>query len=148
MNGPRRFRPACRPGFTLIEVALATVVLLAGTLFTALYFKNAFEVLDPRSEGGGLRRYLMAEHMLRCQAEGLRVLQAIPGDEGACRVVAPPTGSGYALGISQHGVTPTEADETLYYFDLTVSRGGEAVSTLSMSTLRRVPATADDKIGL
>ncbi|MEB3222234.1 MAG: hypothetical protein VKS61_09170 [Candidatus Sericytochromatia bacterium] len=137
-----------RGGFTLIEVALAALLFVAGTTFAAVYFKSAFEALDPRAEAGGLRRYMMAEHMLRCQAEGLRVVQRVPADAGSCRVVAPPTGSGYSLEVTQHSVTPAEAGEVLHYFDFTVSRGGKAVSTLSMSTLRRVPDTVDDKIGL
>lgn len=137
-----------RGGFTLIEVALAALLFVMSTTFAAVYFKNAFEALDPRGDAGGLRRYMMAEHMLRCQAEGLRVLQRVPADAGSCRVVAPPAGSGYTLGVTQHSVSPTEAAETLYYFDFTVTRGGKPVSTLSMSTLRRVPDTVDDKIGL
>jgi hypothetical protein len=141
-------RPGTRGGFTLVEVALSAIILVAGTVFAATYFTNALEALDPRGNVGGMRRYLMAEHMLRCQAEGLRVLQRVPADAGSCRVVSPPVGSNYALSVRQHAVTPTEAAETLFYFDFTVTHGGREVATLSTSTLRRIPDTVDDKIGL
>ena len=52
----------------------------------------------------------MAEQMLRAEAEGLRILQAIPADAGSCRLVAPPTGSGFTLNITQAKVTPVEAN--------------------------------------
>lgn len=147
------FRP--RDGFSLLDVALATVIITSGTLFMGAYFRNVYEKLDPRGSYGGIRRYLMAEQMLRAQAEGLRVLQDIPADAGQCRLITPPSGSGYTLSVTQYKMPTTETNETLYYFDLAMTQDTAAVATISMSTLRRPQVTIsgnlvtiDDKIGL
>ena len=142
-----------RGGFSLIDVALATVIVTSGTLFAGAYFRNVYEKLDPRSAYGGIRSYLMSEQMLRAQAEGLRLLQDIPDDAGMCRLVTPPTG--YTLALTQYKMPTTETNETLYYFDMAVTPNTQAISTLSISTLRRHQVTVDgslvtpdDKIGL
>lgn len=144
-----------RAGFSLIDVALATVIITSGTLFMGAYFRNVYDKLDPRGSYGGIRRYLIAEQMLRAQAEGLRVLQDIPADSGQCRLITPPSGSGYTLALTQFKMPTTETNETLYYFDLAMTQDTAAIATISMSTLRRhqvtidgALVTIDDKIGL
>ncbi|MEB3285185.1 MAG: hypothetical protein VKN33_07865 [Candidatus Sericytochromatia bacterium] len=141
-------REGRRAGFTLIEVAFAVIVLVMMLLAASVYFRNLFVQLDPRGPSGGLRRFFVAEQLLRAQAEGLRVLPSIPADAGACRLVAPPTGTGYALSIVQSRVEPTEVNAELYYMDISVAHEGQVVSQLSVSTLRRKPEAIDEKIGL
>lgn len=144
-----------RRGFSLIDVALATVIITSGTMFMGAYFRNVYDKLDPRGAYGGIRRYLIAEQMLRAQAEGMRVLQDIPADAGQCRLITPPSGSGYTLALTQFKMPTTETNETLYYFDLAMTQDNAAIATISMSTLRRHQVTIsgglvtiDDKIGL
>jgi prepilin-type N-terminal cleavage/methylation domain-containing protein len=137
-----------RDGFTLIEVACAVIVLVVMLLGASVYFRNLFAQLDPRGPSGGLRRFLVAEQLLRAQAEGLRVLQTIPADAGSCRLVAPPAGTGFALSVEQSRVEPVEVNAELYYMDVSVAHEGKTVSTLSISTLRRKPEAIDEKIGL
>lgn len=143
-----RFNRSQRAGFTLIEVAFAVVVLVMMLLGASIYFRNLFVQLDPRGPSGGLRRFLVAEQLLRAQTEGLRVLPSIPADAGSCRLVAPPPGTGFALSIEQLRVEPVEVNAELYYMDISVAHEGKTVSTLSISTLRRKPEAIDEKIGL
>src|SRR5687767_4253921 len=103
------FRP--REGFSLLDVALATVIITSGTLFMGAYFRNVYEKMDPRGSYGGIRRYVLAEQMLKAQAEGLRVLEEIPSDAGLCRLVTPPAGAGYTLAIQQYAMPTTETNE-------------------------------------
>lgn len=142
-----------RDGFSLLDVALATVIITSGTMFMGAYFRNVYDRLDPRSTYGGIRSYLMSEQMLRAQAEGLRLLEEIPSDAGQCRLVTPPTG--YTLALTQYKMPTTETNETLYYFDMAVTPNTASISTISISTLRRHQVTIsgslvtpDDKIGL
>ncbi len=135
-----------RRGFSLIDVALATVIMTSGTLFMGAYFRNLYDKLDPRGSYGGLRRYIVAEQILRGEAEGLRVLKTIPNDAGSCEVVTPP--GLYALEVDLSYVSPVDANGKLNYMDLVVTYDGQSVSTLSMSTLRPTGSTNDDKIGL
>ena len=151
----RKLTARPRAGFSLIDVALATVIITSGTLFMGAYFRNVYDKLDPRGSYGGIRRYLIAEQMLRAQAEGLRILQDIPADSGQCRLITPPSGSGYTLALTQFKMPTTETNETLYYFDLAMTQDTAAIATISMSTLRRhqvtidgALVTIDDKIGL
>ncbi|MEB3196730.1 MAG: prepilin-type N-terminal cleavage/methylation domain-containing protein [Candidatus Sericytochromatia bacterium] len=143
-----RRRLRARKGFTLIEITLAVLVVAGGLMAVATYFRNAVSLIDPKGNTGGVRRYLMAEQILRAEAEGLRVLQDVPADAGACRLVAPPDDSGFVLGVTQRRETPTEANAELLYMDLSVTHQSQTVATLTISTLRRKPASLDEKIGL
>lgn len=139
--------PRHRRGFGLLDVALATVIITTGTLFTGVYFREVFDALSPRGSDGGIRRYMMAEQMLKAQAEGLRLLETISTDEGANRLISPPNGLGFTLTIAQYKM-PTQLNEEMYYFDLGMQHGGATVATLSMSTLRRLTGDTNAKIGL
>lgn len=148
----RRIAHKQRRGMTLIDVALACVILSVGTIFLATYFTGVYEQLSPRGSTG-LRRYLLAEQMLKAQAEGLRLLRSIPIDPSLCKVITEPDGLNYDLTLTRTGVTPAEPAEELYFYDLTMSHtipGGsaQAIGTLSMSTLRSLNGGQDEKIGL
>lgn len=141
-----------RKGISLIDVTLAAVILSIGTLGLATYFTNVYEQLSPRGSTG-LRRYLLSEQMLKAQAEGLRVLNPIPASASACKLITEPPGLGYSLGLTRFAVTPAEAGEELFFYDMTMTHtvpGGTAqtIGTLSMSTLRSLNGGQDDKIGL
>ena len=142
----RRFKQ--RKGMTLIDVSLAVVVFTIGLMFFGRYFTGLADQLSPKGEFGGLRRYLMAEQMLKAQAEGLRVMRDIPSSAYMCKVVIEPPGAGYQMGIIQSPLVPAEADQEMYYFDLVMTHQGQAIGTLSMSTLRSQVGGQDDKIGL
>lgn len=144
---------ARRKGFTLLEVAIATVIVTVGTLGMSVFFKNIYEQLSPRGETGGLRRYMMAEEMLRTQAEGLRALRQIPHTLSQCKLITEPPNMGYSLTLARTN-GPTQANEQLYYFDVQMdhSIGGSSrnIGTLSMSTLRSIGNMEgqNEKIGL
>lgn len=137
-----------RGGFNLLDVALATVVMTTGVLFMGLYFRNVYDTLSPKGSLGGIRRYMMAEQMLKAQAEGLRLLETISTDEGANRLVSPPNGLGFTLNVTQSKMPSTQINEEMYYFDLSMSHSGTTIAAISMSTLRRLTGDTNVKIGL
>jgi len=137
-----------RGGFGLIDVALATVIITTGTLAMGVYFRQVFDALSPRGSLGGIRRYVMAEQMLKAQAEGMRLLETVPGDEGANRLISPPNGLGFTLSIDQFRMPNAQLNEELYYFDLGIQHSGATIATLSLSTLRRLTGDTNAKIGL
>lgn len=138
-----------RLGFTLLDVAIATVVLTIGTLGASRFFTGLYDQLSPRGGQGGLRRYLLAEEMLRAQAEGLRSLREIPTTDVQCKLVTEPPGMGYSMILSRTQA-PTQPTEQLYYYDLTMSHQGQVIAQLSLSTVRAIGDLRgqDEKIGL
>ena len=146
MIARRSLRRGRRRGFTLIEVALATVVMTIGILFCSTFFTNVYEQLSPRGEGGGLRRYLMAEQILKAEAEALRASRSL--DPVYAKLVTEPTGANYDLDVD---LVTDDSDATSQYmiFDLVVKEkgSGQVISSLSVSTLRRKDGK-DAKIGL
>ena len=100
---------------------------------------------------GGLRRYLLAEEMLRAQAEGLRVLHDIPLTDVQCKLVTEPPGMGYAMTITRTEA-PAQLTEQMYYYDIVITQGAnnQKIGTLSMSTVRAIGSLGgqDEKIGL
>ena len=109
-------------------------------------------VLTHRIATASPRRYLIAEQMLKAQAEGLRVLNPIPA-VAACKVISEPSGLGYDMQLTRYAVNPPEATEELFFFDLTMNHtvpgyAPQAISTLSISTLRSLTGGQDEKIGL
>ncbi len=139
-----------RRGFSLLDVMFAAVTIAMGMLFIGRFFSSVFEQLNPRGTIGGLRRYLMAEEMLRAQAEGLRILQVIPTDAGMCRLITPPVGLGFTFVVTPYiaGSPGTDTAEKLHFFDLTMTHDGQTVGTLGMSTLRSTVTNDLEKIGL
>lgn len=148
MVKPKIFK--ARPGMSLIDVALATVIATVSTLVAGQFFRNAYDQLSPRGDTGGLRRYLLSEEMLRAQAEGLRTLRTIPLTDQQCKLVTEPAGLKYSLTIARTR-GPDRPNEELYYFDLSMSKAGVDLNqTISMSTLRSIGSKEgqDEKIGL
>lgn len=137
-----------RGGYSLLDVALATVIITTGTLFMGVYFRQVYDTLSPRGSLGGIRRYMLAEQMLKAQAEGLRLLDTISTDEGANRLISPPNGLGFTLTITQYRMPSTQTNEQMYYFDLGMQNSGATIATLSMSTLRRTTGDTNVKIGI
>lgn len=139
-----RMKARARRGFTLIEVALATVVLTVGILFASTFFTNVYEQLSPKGEYGGLRRYILAEQMLMAQAEAMRATKHI--NPGTAKLVTEPAGSGYDLRVrmTQNG---SNARQDYYFYDLEMRHGNQVIGTLSLSTLRRKDGK-DAKVGL
>jgi hypothetical protein len=140
-----------RSGFTLLDVAFATIIMTIGTMFVGRYFATVYDRLSPRANGSGLRRYVVAEQCLRGEAEGLRLLTTIPADAGSCRLVAPAASTGFTLTVNQfRGPNSPDANNAeLYYFDLGItSDTGATVAKLSISTLRSTTGGQDAKIGL
>lgn len=142
-----RKRRGARSGFTLIEVALAVVVVAIGLMASAQFFTNIYAQLIPNGEMGGLRRYAMSEAMLRAQAEGLRAIRYVPAGAANCKLITEPAGSRFALTVTQN---PLQAgpNEELYYFDLTMKQNGDEVGVISISTLRSTVVAQNEKIGL
>lgn len=134
---------ARRRGFTLIEVTLATVILIVGLLFSSLFFTNVYDQLSPKGEYGGLRRYLLAEQMLKAQAEGMRATERI--NPVYIKLVTEPAGSNYDLNVD---LMESEVNATAQYiiWDLEMNHKGQNIATLTMSTLRRRDGN-DAKIG-
>lgn len=141
-----------RRGFTLIEVALATVVLTIGILFCSTFFTNVYEQLSPRGDHGGLRRYLIAEQMLKAQAEAMRATKQI--NPIYIKMVTEPVGSAYDMDVDLIN-DGSDATSQYHVYDLTVKNHVKTISgtdtqiigTLTVSTLRRKDGK-DDKIGL
>jgi hypothetical protein len=146
-----RLTPALkkRPGVGLLDVALAAVLLIVGTLFTSQFFTTIFDELAPRGETNGLRRYLLAEEMLRAQAEGLRAMRTIPVTDAACKLVTEPPGQNYRLDVSRMA-GPAASTQQLQFFKLEIQQNNQRIGTLSMSTVRALGAWEgeDGKIGL
>lgn len=142
-------RLKARRGFTLLDVAIATVVLTIGTLGASRFFTGLYDQLSPRGGQGGLRRYLLAEEMLRAQAEGLRALRDIPNTDVQCKLVTEPPGMGYSMTLTRTQA-PAQPTEQLHYYDLVMSHQGQVIAQLSLSTVRAIGALRgqDAKIGL
>lgn len=142
---------ARRRGFTLLDVALAAVILIVGTMAMGRFFNSIYTQLSPKGDWGGLRRYLLAEEMLRAQAEGLRVLHDIPLTDVQCKLINEPAGMGYAMTITRTQA-PAQLTEQMYYYDIVVTQGqnNQKIGTLSMSTVRAIGSLGgqDEKIGL
>jgi hypothetical protein len=137
-----------RKGFGLIDVLLATVIVSVGMMATARLFTNAYEQLIPNGEWGGLRRYVIAEAMLKAQAEGLRALRYVPVGSTDCKLINEPPNSTYLLDVMQFPVT-AGVNQELYYFDLDVQQHSQPLGmTLSVSTLRTTVVRQYEKIGL
>jgi hypothetical protein len=66
-------KPVKRKGMTFLEVVLGVSVLTVGLLGISVLFGSVFDQLTPKT--GGLRRYLLAEEILKAQAEALRTKQ-------------------------------------------------------------------------
>jgi hypothetical protein len=139
---------AKRKGFGLIDVLLATVIVSVGLVATSRFFTAVYEQLIPNGEWGGLRRYVLAEAMLKAQAEGLRALRYVPPGSSACKLITEPAGSSYQLKVTQYPVTPGTNQE-LYYFDLSMDQHAQSLGmALSVSTLRSTVVMQYEKIGL
>lgn len=136
-----------RRGFGLIDVLLATVILSVGLVATSRFFTNIYSQLIPNGEWGGLRRYVLAETMLKAQSEGLRAMRYVPPGGAACKVITEPVNTSYQLNVNQFPVTAGTNSE-LYYFDLEMRHHGDSVATLSVSTLRSTVVRQNEKIGL
>lgn len=137
-------RRGARPGFSFLDVALATVIISVGTLFAGQFMRGIFDVLDPKGSSGGLRRELMVTELLQAQAEALRAVRVVPTDAGSARLVSPPEGSGYTVTVVPRLVSPTSPQ--LMYYDISVSHGGRVQGSLTVSTLRGA-GDPDEKIG-
>lgn len=142
-----RLKPKKRRGFGLIDVLLATVIVSVGLVATSRFFTTVYDQLIPNGEWGGLRRYVIAEAMLKAQAEGLRALRYVPPGAVNCKLITEPAGSSYMLNLNQFPVTAGN-DSELYYFDLDMQHRGQSVATLSVSTLRSTVVRQYEKIGL
>ena len=143
-----------RKGFSLLDVALAAVVLIVGTMGMGQFFNSIYAQLTPTGSWGGLRRYLLAEEMLRAQAEGLRVMQTIPASEASCKLITEPPGLGYNLTVDRTA-GPTSATAEEYYYDISIAQGPttsqqQTIGAISMSTVRAIGTLGgtDGKIGL
>jgi hypothetical protein len=139
-----------RPGFSFVDVMLSIVVLAMGLTAATRFFQGVYADLSPQAEGGGLRRYLLAERMLEAQAEGLRATRYTWPDNAAGKVklITEPTGAGLQLVIGMPPAQTTAATQFLYY-DLAIQDAhGGTVAQLSMSTLRAFSGGLDAKIGL
>ena len=136
-----------RRGFTLIEVLLASVVLTIGLLGISAFYSHELDALNPANGQGGLRRYLLAEEMLKANAEGLRATQYIWQDTGKCTLVTPPSGSGFSISDSFPATRVTGTQQYLIH-DLTVTQSGSTVAQLTITTLRNFSGGSDVKIGL
>lgn len=150
-----------RRGFSLLDVALAAVVLIIGTMGMGKFYNSIYSQLTPTGSWGGLRRYLIAEEMLRAQAEGLRVLHDIPITANECKLVTEPPNLGYSLVVNRTS-GPPDPNEQMYYFDIDVfqapldpsthlvTTNPQQIGSLSMSTVRAIGTLGgtDGKIGL
>lgn len=136
-----------REGFTLIEVLLATVILAIGLMGISAFYSRELDALSPSNGQGGLRRYLLAEEMLKANAEGLRATQYVWQDTSKCVLVTPPTGSGYTITDSFPATSVTGTQQYLLH-DLTVTQSGSTVAQLTITTLRNFSGGSDVKIGL
>ncbi|MDB5095583.1 MAG: hypothetical protein JWM80_4 [Cyanobacteria bacterium RYN_339] len=147
----RARKSSARRGFTLLDVAFAAVILIVGTMAMGRFFTSIYTQLSPKGEWGGLRRYLLAEEMLRAQAEGLRVLHDIPLTDVQCKLVAEPVGMNYSMTITRTQA-PAQLTEQLYYYDIIITQGlnNQKIGSLSMSTVRAIGSLGgqDEKIGL
>lgn len=143
-----------RRGFTLVEVALAAIVLTVGIVAATRAFPVLYDHLLPH-EGGGLRRHLIAEDMLTGQAEGLRALRVVSPVLSSNRLVTPGMGA-FQLELTQSaqpvvdyfGTDGAASLQQHLFFELTVTRNGETAGTLTLSTLRSLVVGQDEKIGL
>lgn len=145
-----------RVGFTFVEVMFATMIAAVGIVGTYQLFTTLYEQLAPSGPWGGLRRYIRAEELLRAQAEGLRVLRTISPVPASNLVVRVAPASGYAIDLAltqdpvlrRHGTDGHAAFQQFFYQDVTVRHRGQAIGTLSLSTLRSEVSGQDEKIGL
>lgn len=137
-----------RRGFTLLEIAMVMVVLTVGILAASRFVTAVVDQLAPGQAHGGLRRYLHAEEMLNAQCEGLRALRSISPVADSNRLVQEPPGSPYALRLTQTVTAPDTAPLQLVVMDVTVWHQGQAIGTLSVSTLRSLVGGQHEKIGL
>ena len=146
----------CRPGFTLVEVALAAVVIMVGSIGAYKVLGLLYEQLAPGGEFGGLRGYMVAEQLLQAQAEGLRVLQTISPVAASNKLVRERPAGGFLLevlmpaeALVRHGAPgDAVAGVQLAYFDLVAKHRGRVVGVLSLSTLRSTVPGQPEKIGL
>lgn len=140
-----------RQGITLIEVTLATVVLVVGLMGISSFFSTIWSQLSPQDGDGGLRRYLLAEEMAKSNAEALRGTRYIweqpTGEATRSEFVEPPPNSDYDMVVEQAAVA-SNATEQYVIFDIDVNHNADEVAGLSMSTLRNYAGGADVRIGL
>lgn len=140
-----------RKGITLIEVTLATVVLVVGMMGISAFFSNIWGQLSPQDGEGGLRRYLLAEEMAKSNAEALRgtryVWEDTDGDAEQSELITPPPNSNYDMEVTQEAVA-SNATEQYILFDIDVKHRTDEVGGLTMSTLRNYSGGADVRIGL
>jgi hypothetical protein len=143
----RQFRR--RKGFTLVDVALAIVILSLGVLGSSRFFTSVYEELSPQANGGGLRRFILAETALKAQAEALRATQFTWPDNstGQVMMVTMPPNSGLTFNLTM-GVPITMPTTQYLFYDFEVRDQGRVIATLSMSTLRAFSGGLNAKIGL
>ena len=146
-----KFARRKRKGMTLIEVALATVVLVVGLMGISSFFSNIWTQLSPQDGEGGLRRYLLAEEMAKANAEALRgtrfVFEDMDATAGASTLIDPPPNSDYEMDVTQEAVS-SNATEQYILFDIDVMHKDDEVTGLTMSTLRNYSGGASVRIGL
>lgn len=136
-----------RAGFSLVDVALATVVIALGTLGASRFFTGVYEELSPQANGGGLRRYIMAETLLKAQAEAMRATQYMPATAADAKLVTEPPNAGFTLSIS----VPTDVSTTYMqytFYDMSVTDQNNTIAQLTVSCLRAFSGGVDAKIGL
>lgn len=140
-----------RKGITLIEVTLATVVLVVGLMGISSFFSNIWTQLSPQDGEGGLRRYLLGEEMAKSNAEALRGSRYLWEDQDGfatqAELVDPPPNSNYDLEVTETAVA-SNATEQYILFDIDVKHKNDQVTGLTMSTLRNYAGGASVRIGL
>lgn len=136
-----------RPGFSLVDVALATVILSIGLVGASGFFTSVYAELSPQANGGGLRRYLMAEMLLKSQAEAMRATRFLAATPAEAKLVTEPAGCGLALNLA---VSSNDTTAALQYttYDLTVTDQNATIGTLSVSALRAYSGGVNGKVGL
>lgn len=145
-----------RAGFTFIEVLLAALIVAIGVMGTFQLLGAFYDKVAPGGPWGGLRRYIRAEELLRAQTEGLRALRTISPVAASNLIVQPDPDAGYEVLLSLsrepvrriHGQDGRASFQQHFYVDVTVRHRGQAVGTLSVSTLRSEVLGQYEKIGL
>ncbi|MDB5097590.1 MAG: hypothetical protein JWM80_2011 [Cyanobacteria bacterium RYN_339] len=139
-----------RHGFSFIDVVLAMVIVALGTLGATQFFSSVYTDLSPQGTGGGLRRYLLAEGMLKAEAEALRATRFTWPDNttGKVKMITEAPGAGFTLTIGMPPAQTTALTQFLYYDLAVTDASGNTLGQLSLSTLRAFSGGLDAKIGL
>ncbi|MDB5100475.1 MAG: hypothetical protein JWM80_4896 [Cyanobacteria bacterium RYN_339] len=136
-----------RPGYSLIDVALASVIVAVGMMGASRFFTSVYADLSPQANGGGLRRYIMAEGLMKAQAEAMRATRFLAATPAEAKLVMEPAKCGLVLNVTVSSVDTTPALQYATY-DLVVTDQNSTIGTLSISCLRALSGSINGKVGL